>query len=212
MCLQNSNYDLFRRNQAKYKAYKAKSKAQKPPSAAEFANCVDEPLINLEDDELVINRIPPEELHLHLGSVNKHVKEINQKWGNNRFYKWCGFRNVPVEKYYSHELNGNSCKKVLEKLDDLESEIIKSEHPKVPELLTYVTSLRAYDKVRKSCFGMDLLESFEEDIAAYKVVYEKVGLNVTTKAHIIFEHVIPFCKKTSKGLGHFSEFLPALLV
>ena len=80
MSLQNSNYDLFRTKQARYKAYKAKSKAQKPPSAADFANCVNEPLIDAEDEELVINRLPPEELHLHLGSVNKHIKEINKKW------------------------------------------------------------------------------------------------------------------------------------
>ena len=74
-------------NQAKYKAKKAKSKAQKPPSAAEFANCVDESLINVKDKAKVISKLCPEELHLHLGSVNKHVKELNQKWGNNRFYR-----------------------------------------------------------------------------------------------------------------------------
>ena len=43
-------------------------------------------------------------------------------------------------------MNGNACKAVLEKLDDLESEIIKSQHPTVPELLTLVTSLRAFNK------------------------------------------------------------------
>ena len=146
----------------------------------------------------------PEELHLHLGSVNKHVKEINQIWGNNRFYKWCGFRNVPVQKHYSHELNGNSCKRVLEKLDDLESQIVKSGHPEVAKLLTYVASLRAYDNVRKSCFGNDLNGPYEEYINQYKAAYKLTGMNVTTKAHIIFEHVASFCKEQGKGLGHFS--------
>ena len=75
-------------NQAKYKAKKAKSKAQKPPSAADFANCVEESLINVKDKAKVISKLCPEELHLHLGSVNKHVKELNQKWGNNRFYRY----------------------------------------------------------------------------------------------------------------------------
>ena len=201
MILQNSNYDFFRENQAKYKAHKAKSKAKKPPSAAEFANCVEESLINVDSEGKVINTLPPEELHLHLGQVNKHVKELNLKWGKNRFYKWCGFRNVPVEKYYSHELNGNSCKKVLEKLDDLESEIKKSGHHK---LLVYVTSLRAYDKVRKSCFGNELIGPYEEYIAEYKAAYALTGMNVTTKAHIIFEHVGEFCRENDTGLGHFS--------
>ena len=52
---------------------------------------------------------------------------------------------------------------------------------------------------------MELLDSMEEDIQAYKDIYRKVGLNVTTKAHIIFEHVAPFCRKHGKALGHFSE-------
>ena len=79
--------NFFREKQRKYAAYKAKSKAQKPPSAADFANCVRNPMFNAKDDELVIKRLPPDELHLHLGSVNKHVKEINRIWGNNRFYR-----------------------------------------------------------------------------------------------------------------------------
>ena len=158
-------------------------------------------MINVDSEGKVINTLPPEELHLHLGQVNRHVKELNLKWGKNRFYKWCGFRNVPVEKYYSHELNGNSCKKVLQKLDDLESEIKKSG---CHELLVYVTSLRAYDNVRKSCFGMELLPSYKEDIAKYKAAYALTGMNVTTKAHIIFEHVGDFCEEHGKGLGLFS--------
>ena len=79
--------NFFREKQRKYAAYKAKSKAQKPPSAADFANCVRNPMFNAKDDELVIKRLPPEELHLHLGTVNKHVKEINRIWGDNRFYR-----------------------------------------------------------------------------------------------------------------------------
>ena len=79
--------NFLREKQRKYKAYKAKSKAQKAPSAADFANCVRNPMFNAKDDELVIKRLPPDELHLHLGSVNKHVKEINRIWGNNRFYR-----------------------------------------------------------------------------------------------------------------------------
>ena len=141
---------LSSENQAKYKAQVAKSKAKKPPSAADYANCVDESLINAKDNAKVISKLCPEELHLHLGSVNKHVKELNQKWGNNRFYKWCGFRNVPIQKHYSHELNGNSCKRVLQRLDSLESEIKQSGRD---DLLVYVTSLRAFDKVHMTPYN-----------------------------------------------------------
>ena len=59
--------------------------------------------------------------------------------------------------------------------------------------------------MRKACFGQDLLDSYEDDIAKFKEEYVKAGLSITMKAHILFEHVIYFCKKHGKGLGHFSE-------
>ena len=172
---------------------------------------MEESLLEGDDDDPISKLIAPPELHLHLGAVNKAARVLNGKWGGDRFYKWCVKNNIELQKYHSKELNGNACRDVLEALDSLELAIIESslelaliESEKI-ELLEYVELLKAFDKVRKSCFGMELLPSYEEDIAAYKVVYAKVGLNVTTKAHIIFEHVIPFCKMTGKGLGHFSE-------
>ena len=90
---------------------------------------------------------------------------MNDKWGNDQFHKWCVKKNIQLQKYYSKVLNGNACQDVLEALDGLE--LIKSGSV---NLLDYVELLRAFDKVRKSCIGMELLESFEEDISAYKVV------------------------------------------
>ena len=51
---------------------------------------------------------------------------------------------------------------------------------------------------------MDLNGPYEEYIDQYKAAYKLTGMNVTTKAHIIFEHVAAFCKEQGKGLGHFS--------
>ena len=192
--------NIFRENADKYNEKKRNSKAKNPPSAAEFKNCVRKSL--LEGSGPISGIVPPPELHLHLGQVNKAVRELNKKWGDDRVYKWCVKKNIELRKYHSRELNGNACRDVLEALDSLEMELIESGRT---DLLDFIELLRAYDKVRKACFGMELLDSMEEDIAAYKVMYAKVGLNVTTKAHIIFEHVAPFCRKHNKGLGHFSE-------
>ena len=52
---------------------------------------------------------------------------------------------------------------------------------------------------------MELDPNFEAYIAEFKEAYMKVGLSVTTKAHIVFEHVADFCNKHQKGLGFFSE-------
>ena len=51
---------------------------------------------------------------------------------------------------------------------------------------------------------MDLIPTYREDIEEYKAAYQLTGMNVTTKAHVIFEHVADFCTDQNKGLGHFS--------
>ena len=52
-----------------------------------------EPLLNCEDDTLIIDLIPPPELHLHLGIVNKLAGVLNERWiidnpKENNVYKW----------------------------------------------------------------------------------------------------------------------------
>ena len=117
---------MFRENARNCKAHRAKSRAKTTPSAAPFKNCVEEPAMEGDDEEFIINDIAPPELHLHTGSVNKHAREINKKWRDNQFYKWCARKNIQVENYFRNELNGNACKNVLEKLDDLEFDLMES--------------------------------------------------------------------------------------
>ena len=88
-------------------------------------------------------------------------------------HKWCVKKNIQLQKYHSKELNGNAYQGALEVLDSLELELIESGRI---NLLDYVELLRAFDKVKKSCFGMELLESFQEDISAYKVYMRRLDL------------------------------------
>ena len=193
---------IFRQLKKEFEAYKAKSTAKKTPSAAKFKNCVNEPLLEGEDDELIIDRIPPPELHIHEGLTNKTARELNEEWGDDQFYKWCSRKNIKMENFHSNQLNGNACVDVQEAVVDLESELTASGRP---ELLRYSAFLSSFNKVRKACFGQDLLDSYENDVAECKEAYVKTGMSITTKAHILFEHVVDFCKKHGKGLGHFSE-------
>ena len=86
----------------------------------------------------------------------------------------------------------------MEQLDDLES--------RVPaHLKPFVLALRAFNAVRKSCFGQDLEESFLMDIEAFRQAYLALGINITPKVHIVFDHVAEFCQRNGKGLGFFSE-------
>ena len=53
-------------------------------------------MIDGKDDERISAYLAPPELHLHTGTVNKHNREINEKWGDNKFYKWCAKKNIQV--------------------------------------------------------------------------------------------------------------------
>ena len=95
-------------------------------------------------------------------------------------------------------MDGNACARVLELLDDLEPRL--EDHLKI-----YVVALKAFNDVRKSCFGKELLESFEMDIENFRKAYMDLGIKITPKAHIIFDHVGDFCKRHGVGLGCWSE-------
>ena len=75
------------------------------------------------------------------------------------------------------------------------------------DLQIFIDALRAFDAVRISCLGQDHLPSYAEDIAKFKEAYLKLGINITTKAHMVFEHIAEFFKRKNngKGLGYYSE-------
>ena len=102
-------------------------------------------------------------------------------------------------------MNGNACRDVLEALDDLESELLSQNLEKMDQIQLLINSMRAFNKVRKSCFGEDLETSYKDDINEFREEYLKTGMSITTKIHIIFEHVEEFCTEHNKGLGHYSE-------
>ena len=93
----------------------------------------------------------------------------------------------------------------MEALDELEDELLSQSLPNIDEIKLLLRSLRAFNKVRKSCFGEDLKKSYIDDLHEFKEEYIKTGMSITTKIHIIFEHVEDFCTEHQKGLGHYSE-------
>ena len=71
--------------------------------------------------------------------------------------------------------------------------------------MIFIDALRKFNAVRVACFGQELLDSYVDDIEQFKAAYMLLGINVTTKAHIIFEHVADYCEKRGRGLGPDSE-------
>ena len=130
--------------------------------------------------------------------MNKIFDLLNQNWGNNRGYDWLQANNIMKTDYRNGQMDGNNCKMLLEKLH-----LLKTQVPK--RLQKYVAALEMFNLVRISCFGQELIPGYEKHIVNFKKAYEKLGVPMTNKVHVLVAHVADFCKKTGKGLGFFSE-------
>ena len=71
--------------------------------------------------------------------------------------------------------------------------------------IPYIAAFRAFKRVKDACFGFDLIPGYKTAIQDFKSAYMKLGIPVSLKVHIIFEHIIQFCDKYNKRLGWFSE-------
>ena len=67
-----------------------------------------------------------------------------------------------------------------------------------------MTALRDFDKVRKACFGPTLDPQFDMHIAHFKTSFKALDIPETPKLHILFTHVVKFCKNHGP-LGRHSE-------
>ena len=71
--------------------------------------------------------------------------------------------------------------------------------------IPYVEAFRAFKCVKDSCFVIDNSPRYKSAIKNFKYAYLKLGIPVSVKVHIVFEHIIQFYEKYNKGLGLFAE-------
>jgi hypothetical protein len=166
--------------------------------AKNFANCVHPPLLPGADHIRLIDLVPPPELHIMLGVVNKIFDELNTRWGENRAYSWAHDACIVRDQYHGGCLEGPACKKLLQKAEELRNILPR-------RLRRYASALKEFDLVRLACFGDSLNSDFETRIHQFKATYTGLGLSVTPKLHVLFHHVPEFCSRRDKGLGSFSE-------
>ena len=154
------------------------------------------PLIDYEDETLVIDFIPPMELHLMLGIVNRlydHLDKALEKSGVSvRAKDWSDQLYITRRHYHGGQFIGNHCSKLLNEFDKLENLLVDSEaYIGIP----YVETFRKFKLVKDMCFGFNLCEGYEVAIDQFKIAYLNLGIPVSLKVHIVFEHVVQFCKK-----------------
>ena len=178
----------------------AEQKGRKAPLPREFKCCQNIPLLPGLDSTLIIDLIPPPELHLMTG-VSFHIfKAIANEMGKNLAYKW-------VEKYVgkvdsSMGFKGKQARTFLKKA----GEMSRSTNPKFPRrLMKFIHALEKLNKVVSSCFGNTLKGNYKQNIRAFEIAFRALDITITPKTHCVFRHVQEFCERKGCGLGVYSE-------
>lgn len=171
--------------------------------AKNFNNCINIPIFknkdgNLISDTLIMDIIPPPELHMMLGSVDTIFKKMMIEFPEESA-QWAKMCNVERKIICGQPaFEGNACKKILNNVDKLRSICSLG-------CLKFVSAFDSLKKVVNSCFGMKLDAQFCYYIDEFKNNFERLDIPVTTKLHIIFTHLKQFCLKYNRALGYFSE-------
>ena len=205
----------IRQNAIRYQQAAAGRGGRSKPSAAEFMNCVQLPLLDLMDNTLVTDIIPPIELHLMLGIVNKLFDELDSRL---RAAAGCGMQaadwaqrlNLRKPQIQGGQYAGNDCARLLDGADILEQMLHEAS---LPIGMPVVRALRCFREVKRKCFGQELHSDFELAIAAFADAYAELGIGFTPKVHAVLCHVAPFLNAAARqpstsarcGLGFWSE-------
>ena len=171
-------------------------------SAKEFRSCVNHPMIQGSDSEMLIQLIPPPELHLLLRIVNKIFKEL-QTAVPNIAEEWLNKLGIVQPKHHGGEFTGNMCRKLLKSSHVLIEICNRSNQASLINL--FGSTLVAFDNVVDHSFGKQLCPVFENSVKTFENLYLQTGMTVTTAAHIVMVHLIQFCKLKKCGLSRFSE-------
>ena len=108
--------------------------------------------------------------------------------------------------------DGANCNKLLKHLDNLEETVLSHSY----SLLPITECLRDFKRVVDECFSSQLGESLVPSMVKLKNSFDylifmsdelncKKKISITWKIHILFEHVVPFCIQTKRGLALFAE-------
>ena len=107
--------------------------------------------------------------------------------------------------------DGSNCNRILNCLNDLETNISSNG---LHDLLPVLNCLKSFKLVVDSCFSDSLshnadflMENLRNSyvLLMRETVTNEFRLTVTWKIHILFNHVVPFCKSVGCGLSRFAE-------
>lgn len=166
--------------------------------------CVEIPSLGLEQPCLrVIDLIPPGQLHLLLGVVNRCVKEITKLWPD--IQAWFDRIHVQVSPQHGGKFDGNDCKKMSD-AKNVEILISLAEKSSVAvKIKPFTDILLCMGGIRHACFGNFLEDDYKIHLLEFESLWNKTGLKWFPLAHALRFHVSEFCDARGLPLGPFSE-------
>ena len=159
------------------------------------------PILSGADDTLILDILPPPELHLLLGIVNHIFQKMKSVWPNAE--KWPTSLNMKLSPYHGGMFEGNDCGKLLRNVDRLQQ---LAEAESAFQVIGFIEALRKFDAVVKSCFGSDLEDDFLEKIQQFQDSNLAIpNASVTPKINVVFHHIKDFVNRHMSPLGIYSE-------
>ena len=199
----------IRQNAKAYSKAVSKHKGKAKLTSAPYFNCEHPPICNKEDSTLVLDSVPPMELHIYLGAINKlydHLDDTSKKIGRNKTaaHDWAKKCGMTRQAYHNGTFNGPQCSKLLTSLDGLK--VILGEDLQNDAINNIVFAFEAAIEVKSACFGQTALPNYQDTIKNFGMAYMKLNISVTPKVHALLVHVSQFLERQNgEGLGVWSE-------
>ncbi|PAA89846.1 hypothetical protein BOX15_Mlig027848g1 [Macrostomum lignano] len=171
-------------------------------SAKLFKSCVNKPLLSGGEDEPILNKLPPPELHLLIGVVNKIVDSLEADGGH--VLSWAASHNIGRADYRGGSFEGNQCHAILQLADELTSILPE-------QLKQFGEALRCFCEVVHACFGEKLQPEYEQLIQQFRESYCKLPIRVTPKFTVCSSMWSSFADCMAKAWAHFLSRLVKVL-
>ena len=154
-----------------------------------FWQCSPSTIDQLNDSALILDVIPPMELHLFLGIVNHLFKNLLDLWPGLK--EWPTLLHIQFQPYHGGHFADNECHKLLQNLDILQR---LAEKTCAYQAFGFIETLRHFKEVISSCYGTTLQEDLKDKIHHFKTSFLFLPISV---AEFVVKH------RTSPGI--FSE-------
>ena len=160
---------------------------------AKFCNStINAPHFDETSEVRVLDKCPPEELHMMQGFVNHtFFKGLVEVIGEEKALNFPKSLNCVAKDYHGTVFEGNACRMMLKNADRMQDrKVLGDTSPLI--VLPYVKAYKAMDKLVSSCFGNKFVDTDEALDLIEKVMSSYLDLNITVtlKIHVIFCHLL----------------------